>query len=69
MGAVVRLPRPTGPRRAVPRENDAATFKRRQRQALKRTLVPRILATTAIATGAAITWAVHRKRHPSQPNR
>lgn len=57
------------PDEPFPRENDAATFKRRQRQALKKRLAPRILATTALATGAAITWAVRRKRRPSRSSR
>ncbi|MES9537752.1 MULTISPECIES: sulfotransferase family protein [unclassified Actinomadura] len=64
--AFLGVPVPDEP---FPRENDAATFKRRQRQALKKTLAPRILATlatTALATGAAVTWALHRKRHPTQ---
>ncbi|WP_051301348.1 MULTISPECIES: sulfotransferase family protein [Actinomadura] len=65
--AFLGVPVPDEP---FPRENDAATFKRRQQQALQRTLAPRIriLATTAMATAAAIAWAVHRRRHPSRPN-
>ncbi|HEU5155697.1 MAG TPA: sulfotransferase [Streptosporangiaceae bacterium] len=54
------VPEPDEP---LPHENDRATFNRRQRRALVRELVPRVLAATAMAAGAVlVTLAVRRRR-------
>lgn len=61
--AFLGVPEPADP---FPRENDTATFQRRQRDALTRALVPRAIAVTAIGTVVALTaWVVRRRRPPS----
>src|SRR6266566_6784212 len=49
--AFLGIPEPAEP---FPRENDRATFRRRQRGALTRALVPRVLTMAAIGAGLAL---------------
>ena len=53
------VPEPDEP---LPHENDTATFNRRQRKALVRALVPRVLAGAAVAIGSMLVALVVRRR-------
>ena len=60
------------PEEPFPRENDRATFRRRQQVALSQVLIPRVLALAAIATGLALAaWGhrlVRRSRSSASPS-